>query len=339
MESTRQLLFPFGRSTERLDRFLAEQLPELSRSQLKILIDDGRVRLGGKSVKASLRLKGGEAMTVSIPPPEPTAARPQDLPLTILYEDSRLIVVDKPAGLVVHPAAGHREGTLVNALLHHCRDLAGIGGELRPGIVHRLDKDTSGVMVATKDDAAHQYLAAQFKVHSITRRYLALIHGLPTAAAGTIELPIGRHPVQRKKMSTQSRAGRRAVTHWRVLRRYAADGLALVELTLETGRTHQIRVHLSESRMPVVGDPVYGGSQRGKALADPELRAMVRALGRQALHARLLGFIHPESGAYLEVQSPLPADMADLVAYLDNKYRLPADPAEQALSSGESPSP
>ncbi len=339
MESTRQLLFPFGRSIERLDRFLADQLPELSRSQLKILIDDGRVRLGGQPVKASLRLKGGESVTVEIPPPEPAAAHPQDLPLTILYEDSRLIVVDKPAGLVVHPAAGHREGTLVNALLHHCRDLAGIGGELRPGIVHRLDKDTSGVMVATKDDAAHQHLAAQFKVHSITRRYLALIHGLPTAAAGTIDLPIGRHPVQRKKMSTQSRAGRRAVTHWRVLRRYAADGLALVELTLETGRTHQIRVHLSESRMPVVGDPVYGGSQRGKSLADPELRAMVRALGRQALHARLLGFIHPESGAYLEFQSPLPPELAEIVAYLDNKYRLPADPAQQALSSGESPSP
>lgn len=338
MESTRQLFFPFGRSTERLDRFLADQLPELSRSQLKILIDDGRVRLGGQSVKAGLRLKGGEAVTVEIPPPEPAAARPQDLPLTILYEDSRLIVVDKPAGLVVHPAAGHREGTLVNALLHHCRDLAGIGGELRPGIVHRLDKDTSGVMVATKDDAAHQHLAAQFKVHSITRRYLALIHGLPTAASGTIDLPIGRHPLQRKKMSTQSRAGRRAVTHWRVLRRYAADGLALVELTLETGRTHQIRVHLSESRMPVVGDPVYGGSQRGKALADPLLRAMVRALGRQALHARLLGFSHPESGAYLEFQSPLPPELAEIVAYLDNKYRLPADPARQALSSGESPS-
>lgn len=338
MESTRQLFFPFGRSTERLDRFLADQLPELSRSQLKILIDDGRVRLGGQSVKAGLRLKGGEAVTVEIPPPEPAAARPQDLPLTILYEDSRLIVVDKPAGLVVHPAAGHREGTLVNALLHHCRDLAGIGGELRPGIVHRLDKDTSGVMVATKDDAAHQHLAAQFKVHSITRRYLALIHGLPTAASGTIDLPIGRHPLQRKKMSTQSRAGRRAVTHWRVLRRYAADGLTLVELTLETGRTHQIRVHLSESRMPVVGDPVYGGSQRGKALADPLLRAMVRALGRQALHARLLGFSHPESGAYLEFQSPLPPELAEIVAYLDNKYRLPADPARQALSSGESPS-
>lgn len=338
MESTRQLFFPFGRSTERLDRFLADQLPELSRSQLKILIDDGRVRLGGQSVKAGLRLKGGEAVTVEIPPPEPAAACPQDLPLTILYEDSRLIVVDKPAGLVVHPAAGHREGTLVNALLHHCRDLAGIGGELRPGIVHRLDKDTSGVMVATKDDAAHQHLAAQFKVHSITRRYLALIHGLPIAASGTIDLPIGRHPLQRKKMSTQSRAGRRAVTHWRVLRRYAADGLTLVELTLETGRTHQIRVHLSESRMPVVGDPVYGGSQRGKALADPLLRAMVRALGRQALHARLLGFSHPESGAYLEFQSPLPPELAEIVAYLDNKYRLPADPARQALSSGESPS-
>ncbi len=336
MESLRQLLFPYGRSAERLDRFLAEQLPELSRSQLKILIDDGRVRLCDKPVKPSLRLRGGEAVTVVIPPPEPVAAQPQDLPLTILYEDSRLIVVDKPAGLVVHPAAGHREGTLVNALLHHCRDLAGIGGELRPGIVHRLDKDTSGVMVATKDDAAHQHLAAQFKVHSITRRYLALIHGLPTAASGTIDRPIGRHPLQRKKMSTQSRAGRRAVTHWRVLRRYVADGLALVELALETGRTHQIRVHLSELGMPVVGDPVYGGSQRGKALVDPELRAMVRALGRQALHARLLGFIHPESGAYLEFQSPLPPELAELVAYLDNKYRLSVDPAEQALSFGES---
>ncbi|WP_432821351.1 RluA family pseudouridine synthase [Trichloromonas sp.] len=321
MVKTHQFLFEFGRAPERLDRFLADSLPDHSRSALKKIIDDGRVLLQGVPAKASLKLKGGEQIEVAVPAAIPAEAVPQEIPLNILYEDRHLIIVDKPAGLVVHPAPGHRAGTLVNALLHHCQDLAGIGGELRPGIVHRLDKDTSGVMVATKDDATHQHLAAQFKVHSITRRYLALVHGTPETKAGTVDAPIGRHPVQRKKMSANSRSGRRAVTHWRVLRRYEQDRLSLVELTLETGRTHQIRVHFSEMGLPIVGDPVYGSSGRAKALADPDLRRKVQQLHRQALHARLLGFIHPQSGQYMEFESPLPADFNEIIGYLDEKYR------------------
>ncbi|OHB32824.1 MAG: RNA pseudouridine synthase [Desulfuromonadaceae bacterium GWC2_58_13] len=321
MTQTYRFFFEFGRAPERLDRFLSDCLPAQSRSQLKKLIDDGLVLQEGVSVKASLKLKGGEQIEVAIPPATPAEAVPQEIPLNILYEDRHLIIVDKPAGLVVHPAPGHYEGTLVNALLHHCRDLAGIGGELRPGIVHRLDKDTSGVMVATKDDATHQHLAAQFKIHSITRRYLALVYGVPEASAGTVDSPIGRHPVQRKKMSGQSRSGRRAVTHWRVLRRYPLDRLALVELTLETGRTHQIRVHFSEMGLPIVGDPVYGSSSRAKTLADPELRQRVQQLQRQFLHARVLGFVHPQTGQYLEFESPMPADLNEIIGYLDDKYR------------------
>ena len=199
--------------------------------------------------------EGGEALEVTLPEPAPVEALPEEIPLCVLYEDRHLIVIDKPAGMVVHPAPGHQGGTLVNALLHHCRDLAGIGGELRPGIVHRLDKDTSGVMVAAKDDATLHGLARQFKAHSITRRYWALVHGLVPSDAGTVDQAIGRHTTDRKKMSGRSRSGRRAVTHWRVLRRYDSDRLTLVELRLETGRTHQIRVHFSEMNFPIVGDP------------------------------------------------------------------------------------
>lgn len=325
MTRLQRFLFPFGRAPERIDRFLAECLPELSRSQLKKIIDDGLASLNGGPAKAGLKLKGGESIEVSLPSATPVEALPQDIPLKILYEDRHLIVIDKPAGLVVHPAAGHAHGTLVNALLHHCHDLAGIGGELRPGIVHRLDKDTSGVMVAAKDDATHRHLAAQFKVHSITRRYLALVHGVPDTPTGTVDSPIGRHPVHRKKMSGQSRdGGRRAVTHWRVLKNYPQDRLALLELTLETGRTHQIRVHFSEMTRPIVGDPVYGNASRTKTLTDPELRQRVLRLSRQALHARLLGFIHPITGEYLEFSSPLPDDLNRIVSYLDEKYRLRA---------------
>ncbi len=321
MEQTRHLVFDRGRPAERLDRFLADQLPDLTRSQLKKLIDEGHVLLDGVPAKAGGKLKGGEALEIVLPEPEPAAALPQEIPLRVLYEDEHLIVIDKPAGMVVHPAPGHSGGTLVNALLHYCTDLAGVGGTLRPGIVHRLDKDTSGVLVASKNDAAHLHLAAQFKAHSITRRYLALVHGLVTPDRGTIDAPIGRHPVDRKRMSSQARSGRRAVTHWQVLRRYDQDRLSLVELRLETGRTHQIRVHLSERHWPIVGDPVYGHGSRGNALADPELRKLVQQLHRQALHARLLGFVHPVSGAYLEQSSPLPADLQALLDYLDNKYR------------------
>ncbi len=320
MEQTCTFYFERGKPPERLDRFLADCLPELSRSQLKKLVDDGQVLLQDEPVKAGFRLKGGETIAVTVPPSTPIEAIPQDIPLRVLYEDSHLIVIDKPAGLVVHPAPGHTDGTLVNALLHHCSDLAGIGGELRPGIVHRLDKDTSGVMVATKDDATHNDLAAQFKAHSITRRYVALVHGLLPTDAGMIDASIGRHPTHRKKMSGKGRAGRRAVTHWKVLRRYDRERLTLVELTLETGRTHQIRVHFSEKNWPIVGDPVYGNASRTNVIKDPELRGLMQKLQRQALHARVLGFVHPASGEYLQFESPLAADMAQIVSRLDSNY-------------------
>jgi 23S rRNA pseudouridine1911/1915/1917 synthase len=325
MERTRRFTFAIGRPPERLDRFLADSLPELTRSQVKRLVEEGRVLLQGGAAKAGEKLKGGETLTVEIPEPAPAEALPEAIPLAILYEDRHLIVVDKPAGLVVHPAPGHQGGTLVNALLHHCRDLAGIGGELRPGIVHRLDKETSGVMVAAKDEPTLGALARQFKAHTLTRRYLALVHGVVQKDEGTVDRPIGRHPTERKKMSSAARAGRRAVTHWRVLRRYDRDRLTLVELTLETGRTHQIRVHFSELNLPIVGDPVYGGSGRARSLSDPELRRRVQQLRRQALHARILGFIHPATGAYMEFESPPPADLAAILEYLEEKYRQKAN--------------
>lgn len=328
MTIPREFCFERGRPAERLDNFLCSCLPELTRSQVKKLIDDGLVRIAASPVKAGLKLKGGEAISVMLPPPQPIATTPQAIPLQVLFEDRHLIVIDKPAGLVVHPAPGHADGTLVNALLHHCQDLSGIGGELRPGIVHRLDKDTSGVMVATKDDATHNDLARQFKAHTIHRRYVALVHGLLETDTGTVDAAIGRHPTQRKKMSAQPRAGRRAVTHWRVLCRYPNSRLTLVELRLETGRTHQIRVHMSSLNHPVAGDPVYGGQQRIAQLRDVTLRNMLKGLGRQALHAKVLGFRHPQLEDYLEFESAIPGDMQAIIDYLDRTdapQRLRAD--------------
>lgn len=321
MTEVRRFTFARGQAPQRLDHFLAENLPEQTRSQLRRLIDDGDVRCDAQPVKAGLKLKGGEEIEVRIPAPVTAVAAPEAIPLEILYEDPHLIVIDKPAGMVVHPAPGHSGGTLVNALLHHCDDLSGIGGELRPGIVHRLDRDTSGVMVATKDDVTHRKLADQFRAHSIARKYIALVHGHVQCVTGTIDKPIGRHPQERKKMSGAARHGRRAVTHWQVLERFDRDRLTLLELTLETGRTHQIRVHLSEMNLPVVGDPVYGGGlRRSNAIGDSQLRSLIQRLKRQALHARLLGFRHPHSDAWLEFTSPLPADMAQILDYLKAKY-------------------
>lgn len=325
METVYRFTFEAGRAPERLDRFLAGCLPELTRSQLKKLIDEGRLFLDGSPAKAGTKLKGGETLTLGVPAAAATEALPEAIPLSILFEDRHLIVIDKRAGMVVHPAPGHQGGTLVNALLHHCQDLAGVGGELRPGIVHRLDKDTSGVLVATKDDATHNGLARQFKAHSITRCYVALVHGLVQKDKGTVDRPIGRHPTQRQKMSGKARSGRRAVTHWRVIRRYDQDRLTLVALTLETGRTHQLRVHFSEMNFPMVGDPVYGSPGRTNALSDPALRKRIQSLHRQALHARQLGFIHPATGDYMEFQSPLPADLAEIIGYLDHKYGIEGD--------------
>ena len=305
----------------RLDRFLDEQLPELTRSQIKRLIDEGAVTLDGAASKAGIKLRGGETVRVVLPEPAAALVQPEAIPLAVLYEDSALIVVNKPAHLVVHPAPGHGGGTLVNALLHHCRDLSGVGGELRPGIVHRLDKGTSGVMVATKDDRTHQSLARQFKAHSIRRRYRALVYGLLPETGGTVDMPIGRHPVHRKKMSTAARNGRRAVTHWKTLRRYEEDRLTLVDLQLETGRTHQIRVHLAEMNHPVVGDPLYGNSSRAKAVGDATLRQMLGRLDRQFLHAWQLGFEHPDRATML-FQAALPQELQEILDYLEDKYHF-----------------
>ena len=265
-------------------------------------------------------MRGGEEISIHLPEPQTATALPEAIPLQVLYEDSDLIVIDKPAGLVVHPAAGHANGTLVNALLHHCGDLSGIGGELRPGIVHRLDKDTSGVMVATKNDTTHLALAAQFKAHTVNRRYLALLHGLLTPVSGRIESAIGRHPNHRLKMSSQGRQTKEAVTHWKVRCLYEADRLSLADLRLETGRTHQIRVHFSEQNMPLVQDPLYGGRVRTGALQDATLKKLALQLPGQALHARLLGFIHPRSQQYLEFVSEPPPVFAELLDYLTLKY-------------------
>ncbi len=323
MEPVQQLTFPEDRSAERLDSFLAESLPELSRSQIKKMISARQILLDGAPAKASVKLKGGELIVISRPEPEPIKAIPEDLPLKVLYEDAHLIVIDKAAGMVVHPAAGHYRGTLVNALLHHCQDLAGIGGELRPGIVHRIDKDTSGVLVVTKTDRSHQHLAEQFKQHTVRRHYVALVCGEVKRLTGTVDQPIGRHNLQRKKMSSHTRRGKRAVTHWQVLKRYPEDRLTLVACTLETGRTHQIRVHFSEMNLPLLGDPLYGGRSRIKSLSDPALRALAAKLSGQALHAGTLGFVHPVTGEYLEFSSELPDVFNAIVAYLEQKY---ADP-------------
>ena len=324
MDISRRLVYPEDRPSERLDRYLAECLPALSRSQLKKIIDDGLVLLEQQPAKASCKLKGGEVLHLTLPEPVPLQAQPENIPINILFEDDQLIVIDKPAGMVVHPAAGHHDGTLVNALLYHCDDLAGIGGELRPGIVHRIDKDTSGLLVATKNDISHQSLAAQFKAHSVNRRYIALVHGLLLQDKGVVDQPIGRHPTHRRKMSSLARNNKRAVTNWKVLSRYEDDRLTLVELRLETGRTHQIRVHMSEMNFPLAGDPMYGGRSRLQSIMDRELRGLIGKLPGQALHARLLGFIHPSRDVYCEWTSAPPTDFQLILDYLDAKYSLPA---------------
>ena len=317
MNLPRQLLFPEDRPTVRLDTFIVECLPDTSRTQLKKLIDNGQITLNGAQTKASYKLKGGESIKVLLPEPEPIETIPEDIPLHILYEDQDLIVVNKSVGMVVHPAVGHSRGTLVNALLHHCHDLAGIGGELRPGIVHRIDKDTSGVIVVTKNDQSHQHLSAQFKDHSIKRRYLALIHGCPNGNSGIIDQPIGRHPTQRKKMSGKARNSKRAVTHWKTLKQYNVNRLSLIQLQLETGRTHQIRVHFAEINCPLIGDPLYGNRSRTIAIKDMKLRKLIDQLPGQALHAQTLGFIHPRSGKYLEFSSEIPDTLQNIITYLD----------------------
>lgn len=315
---THEFIYPPDSEPTRLDQVVARLTGGLTRAAVQRLIEAGMVTVDGSPQKPSVKLRGGERIVVTIPPPVPATPAPEAIPLTILYEDRDLVVVDKPAGMVVHPGAGTSGGTLVNALLAHCLDLSGIGGELRPGIVHRIDKDTSGVIVVAKHDASHQSLAHQFKEHTIKRIYLALVFGSPKTDKGRIESVIGRHPTDRKKMSGKARHGKHAVTHWQVLGRYS--GVTLLKLRLETGRTHQIRVHLSEAGHPLLGDDTYGGGGRLAGIRDMQLRTLIRDMGRQALHAKTLGFLHPTSGEYLEFDTDLPEDMARIVTYLEESH-------------------
>ncbi len=289
---------------ERLDKYLGSVLPDQSRSWLQKLIKKGAVRVNGKAVKASCRLEAEDQIEIDLQEPEELPIPAEDIPLDILYEDADLLIVNKPKGMVVHPAAGHRTGTLVNAVLYHCRgQLSGINGVMRPGIVHRIDRDTTGALVVCKNDRAHVHVAEQLKEHTITRRYVAVVAGVLREDEGTVDAPIGRHPADRKRMAAGVKNGKRAVTHYRVLRRM--KGHTLIECRLETGRTHQIRVHMASIHHPILGDTVYGASK------DPY------HLEGQALHARVLGLVHPVTGAYIEVEAPVPEYMQALLEKLE----------------------
>jgi 23S rRNA pseudouridine1911/1915/1917 synthase len=301
----------------RLDKYLAAHLPELSRTQLQRLIQAGHVRLSQGVPTASYRVLGGERVTLYVPPPQPARPAAEAIPLHIVYEDDSVVVLNKPPGMVVHPAPGHYQGTLVNALLFHCQMLSGVGGEARPGIVHRLDKDTSGLLLVAKHDRSHRHLAAQLKTRQLRRGYVALVRGTMPASQGTIEASIGRHPQQRQKMAVVTRGGRAARTHYDVLEAWGP--ISLLRLSLETGRTHQIRVHLAHVGHAVLGDAVYGGGS-WRLPGHPHLEQQVRALARQALHAAQVGFQHPDSGQWLEFTAPLPADMATLITRLQEEY-------------------
>ncbi len=286
----------------RLDRFLADVLEELSRSQIQRLLEEGAVRRDGRPVRKSDRTAAGTRYEVEVPPPKELGILPENIPLDVAYEDGDVIVINKPKGLVVHPAAGHWSGTLVNALLYHCKDLSGIGGTLRPGIVHRIDKDTSGLLIAAKNDFAHQALAAQLKDHSLARTYEAIVCGSVREDRGTVSAPIGRSPADRKKMAVVP-DGREAVTHWEVVGRYR--GYTHLRLRLETGRTHQIRVHMAWRSHPILGDTVYGHKK-------PEL-----GQSSQCLHARALTFRHPRTGEPVTVTCPLPDYFQDVLQKLE----------------------
>jgi 23S rRNA pseudouridine1911/1915/1917 synthase len=302
----------------RLDRLLATQLDGLSRTRLKRLVEDGRVSLDGDAVTdPAMKVKPGQSFVILVPPAETGTIAAQKMDLAIVFEDRDLLVLDKPAGLVVHPAPGNPDRTLVNALLAHCGEsLAGIGGVKRPGIVHRLDKDTSGLMVVAKTDAAHRALSRDFAAHTITRAYQAVVWGVPQPASGEISNRIGRSPRNRKKMAVVRERGKPAITRYQLLKAFKGK-VALVECRLATGRTHQIRVHLSEKGNPLLGDPVYG-RRGGRVTGLPEaVQLAISALGRQALHAYLLGFKHPASGEYLEFRSGLPNDISDLINSLE----------------------
>ena len=302
---TRTLQAAESEAGGRVDTWLAEHLEGCTRSAVQRLLEEGKVTLNGRAVAKNYRLTGGETLTVNLPDPEPINALPQDIPLDVVYEDRDVIVVNKPKGLVVHPAPGHPDGTLVNALLYHCGgSLSGVGGALRPGIVHRIDRDTSGLIIAAKNDFAHQALAAQLQEHSLARTYECIVTGGLREDAGTVDAPIGRHPVDRKKMAVVQN-GRPAVTHWKVLARF--PGFTHVRCNLETGRTHQIRVHMAHLGHPILGDTVYGAKKP------------VPGLQGQCLHAAGLRFVHPRTGDLVELCCPLPEEFQQQLGKLSGK--------------------
>jgi len=319
----RNVLIDAGSAGERLDKALS-LATDLSRSRVQALLGEGLVLdAGGRPVDASRKVRAGEVFVVRVPAPVSALPEPQDIPLSIVFEDDDILVLDKPAGMVVHPAAGNADGTLVNALLHHCgSSLSGIGGVKRPGIVHRLDKDTSGLMVVAKNDRAHHGLTAQFADRSLSRTYRALVWGVPTPREARITGDIGRHPVDRKRMAVVERGGKPAATRRRVLKSWS-NAVALIECALETGRTHQIRVHMTHVGHPLIGDPVYGGrtgrpsGAAAKALGG-EARGALLGFPRQALHAVGLKLVHPSDGKEMTFGAPIPADMAELLEILDS---------------------
>lgn len=308
------LRFPDGEQEVRLDVYLSLQPIGLSRARIQGLIKTGNVTVNNRRSKPSYTLKSGDEIFLSVPPPV-RVLEPETVAFDVIHEDSSLIVVNKPAGLVVHPAPGHAKGTLVHGLLQQCSDLSGIGGVLRPGIVHRLDKDTSGVMVVAKSDIAHAFLAKQFKSGLVKKEYIALVHGRIKGDDGEIDLPIARHPVRRKEMSIRLSKGRRALTLWRKIEEFQS-GFSLLSVSIKTGRTHQIRVHLSYLGHPVVGDAVYGHGPNQWKKHPFYRKGMLPSIKRQMLHSRCLGFIHPDQHRYLKFEAPLPDDMEHAVQAL-----------------------
>jgi 23S rRNA pseudouridine1911/1915/1917 synthase len=308
-EETHELVVAAEDAGKRLDVWLAGALSHVSRARIQELIRNGQIRLDGSLPRSSTKVRAGQTASVLVPAPVEAVPRPEDIPIDVVYEDAHLLVVNKPAGLVVHPGAGTPRGTLVNALLGRVRDLSGVGGVLRPGIVHRLDRGTSGLLVVAKDDATHRALAAQFAGRSVEKEYLALVVGVPRARAGELRTPIGRDPVHRQRMSVRSKMGREARTSWRL--EEAFDGAALLRVRIHTGRTHQIRVHLASSGHPVAGDTTYGSHSRREPTRDA-----LRELTRPALHASRLSFVHPSSGERVSFEAPLPADLEHVLARL-----------------------
>ncbi|MBW7473628.1 RluA family pseudouridine synthase [Paenibacillus oenotherae] len=307
-EETLEFIVSENEAGQRLDKYVTDNLEDgaaVSRTQVQDWLKSGAVQVNGRQVKANYKIAAADTLTVVIPEPVTAVIEAEDIPLDVVYEDSDVIVINKPRGMVVHPALGHYSGTVVNALMHHCNDLSGINGVMRPGIVHRIDKDTSGLIMAAKNDLAHASLAEQLKAHTVTRKYMALVHGNVPHEHGTVDAPIGRDPHDRKLFTVTDRGSKHAVTHFAVVERIGGD-FTLLELQLETGRTHQIRVHMKYIGYPLAGDPVYG---RNKTIG----------LKGQALHAAVLGFVHPRTGADILLEAPIPEDMERELAILRSR--------------------